>query len=224
MSAQAGWYDDGSGRQRWWDGAQWTEHYLDEQASQEVVEQPILAFASLVSGVQAHVSIYGDRIELVNTSGGVSAGKVTAGILTMGLSLAATGVGKDGYRAAKSNDVSILRMTDVTGITSRKEGKIVVVGVSTPSAVIAMNLQKKDAEQVVRTLDSLVTNAKAAAAAAAVPAMNIQLNTQAAATPAVSSATVDDTSSQLIRLAELHAQGVLSAEEFTAAKARVLGI
>jgi hypothetical protein len=22
-----GWYDDGSGRQRWWNGQQWTEHY-----------------------------------------------------------------------------------------------------------------------------------------------------------------------------------------------------
>lgn len=27
MSAPSGWYDDGSGRQRWWDGTQWTEHY-----------------------------------------------------------------------------------------------------------------------------------------------------------------------------------------------------
>ncbi|MFD5226890.1 DUF2510 domain-containing protein [Microbacterium sp. NPDC058342] len=27
MSIPAGWYDDGSGRQRWWDGAQWTEHF-----------------------------------------------------------------------------------------------------------------------------------------------------------------------------------------------------
>lgn len=27
MSVPAGWYDDGSGRQRWWDGQQWTEHY-----------------------------------------------------------------------------------------------------------------------------------------------------------------------------------------------------
>lgn len=31
MSTPAGWYDDGSGRQRWWDGQQWTEHYAPEQ-------------------------------------------------------------------------------------------------------------------------------------------------------------------------------------------------
>lgn len=29
MSTPAGWYDDGSGRQRWWDGTQWTEHLHD---------------------------------------------------------------------------------------------------------------------------------------------------------------------------------------------------
>ncbi|MDF2509334.1 MAG: hypothetical protein K0Q52_3193 [Microbacterium sp.] len=28
----AGWYDDGTGRQRWWDGQQWTEHYAPEPA------------------------------------------------------------------------------------------------------------------------------------------------------------------------------------------------
>lgn len=25
----AGWYDDGHGKQRWWNGSQWTEHYVD---------------------------------------------------------------------------------------------------------------------------------------------------------------------------------------------------
>ena len=29
MSAPAGWYPQPDGRQRWWDGAQWTEHYHD---------------------------------------------------------------------------------------------------------------------------------------------------------------------------------------------------
>lgn len=28
-TAEPGWYDDGTGRQRWWDGARWTEHYAD---------------------------------------------------------------------------------------------------------------------------------------------------------------------------------------------------
>jgi Protein of unknown function (DUF2510) len=26
---EAGWYDDGHGKQRWWDGAGWTEQYID---------------------------------------------------------------------------------------------------------------------------------------------------------------------------------------------------
>ena len=25
----AGWYDDGTGKQRWWDGSRWTTHYID---------------------------------------------------------------------------------------------------------------------------------------------------------------------------------------------------
>lgn len=29
MATPAGWYDDGSGRQRYWDGADWTDQYAD---------------------------------------------------------------------------------------------------------------------------------------------------------------------------------------------------
>lgn len=35
MTTPAGWYDDGSGRQRWWDGEQWTEHFAPEATTPE---------------------------------------------------------------------------------------------------------------------------------------------------------------------------------------------
>ena len=30
-NAAAGWYDDGQGRRRWWDGAAWTDRYQDPE-------------------------------------------------------------------------------------------------------------------------------------------------------------------------------------------------
>lgn len=29
--AAPGWYDNGAGRQQWWDGNQWTHHFADQQ-------------------------------------------------------------------------------------------------------------------------------------------------------------------------------------------------
>lgn len=40
MTTPAGWYDDGSGRQRWWDGEQWTEHFAP------AVDAPVTAEAT----------------------------------------------------------------------------------------------------------------------------------------------------------------------------------
>jgi hypothetical protein len=31
-NAQAGWYDDGAGRKRWWDGEKWTDDVQQPQA------------------------------------------------------------------------------------------------------------------------------------------------------------------------------------------------
>tara|TARA_B100000282_G_scaffold192778_1_gene140572 strand:+ start:1171 stop:1413 length:243 start_codon:yes stop_codon:yes gene_type:complete len=45
-----------------------------------------------------------------------------------------------------------------------------------------------------------------------------------AAAPAAPAAPADDTSAKLQELADLHAKGVLSDEEFAAAKAKALGI
>ncbi len=42
MSAASGWYDDGSGRRRWWDGSQWTSHFADQHPTSAAppVEEP----------------------------------------------------------------------------------------------------------------------------------------------------------------------------------------
>ncbi|WP_245958740.1 DUF2510 domain-containing protein [Microbacterium bovistercoris] len=46
MSIPAGWYDDGSGRQRWWDGAQWTAHFAPVDAAPvPAFEPPYIADA-----------------------------------------------------------------------------------------------------------------------------------------------------------------------------------
>jgi Protein of unknown function (DUF2510)/Domain of unknown function (DUF4177) len=34
MATKAGWYDDGTGRQRWWDGSDWTDRYQDAESSE----------------------------------------------------------------------------------------------------------------------------------------------------------------------------------------------
>jgi len=89
-----------------------------------------------------------------------------------------------------------------------------VVGV----AAVAHHAGKKGAEQQAAA-DQQVAEQQAAAdqqaaAAAAAPAT----------APAPAAAPVDPTTEQLENLANLHTQGILSDEEFTAAKAKALGI
>ncbi|WP_067201006.1 DUF2510 domain-containing protein [Microbacterium sp. XT11] len=48
MTTPAGWYDDGSGRQRWWDGVQWTEHFAPAAASAQTTDAA--AEADLATG------------------------------------------------------------------------------------------------------------------------------------------------------------------------------
>ncbi|AYF98020.1 DUF2510 domain-containing protein [Protaetiibacter intestinalis] len=50
--AQAGWYDDGQGRQRWWDGAAWTDQYQDPATGGGIGGFVERAQADAVSGAQ----------------------------------------------------------------------------------------------------------------------------------------------------------------------------
>ena len=48
----AGWYDDGQGRQRWWDGSAWTEQYQDAHAGTGIGGLIERAQADAVAGAQ----------------------------------------------------------------------------------------------------------------------------------------------------------------------------
>lgn len=50
MSMPAGWYDDGSGRQRWWDGARWTDDFAPVQGAVPAHAAAPVASASAVPG------------------------------------------------------------------------------------------------------------------------------------------------------------------------------
>ncbi|MEV4775292.1 DUF2510 domain-containing protein [Microbacterium sp. LWH12-1.2] len=60
MTTPAGWYDDGSGRQRWWDGQQWTEHFAPEAAAPEA---PVVADAPAVAHTPAVEETAADSLD-----------------------------------------------------------------------------------------------------------------------------------------------------------------
>ncbi len=62
MSAAAGWYDDGSGRQRWWDGQQWTSHFADEQQAAATVAAPATGpSGSSSAATKPKISFFGGK-------------------------------------------------------------------------------------------------------------------------------------------------------------------
>lgn len=53
MSMPAGWYDDGSGRQRWWDGARWTDDFAPAQAGAGAQSAPPAHMAAPVTSASS---------------------------------------------------------------------------------------------------------------------------------------------------------------------------
>lgn len=52
MSTPAGWYDDGSGRQRWWNGVAWTDHFADAPPPAPVQTQAAAPYSGAPASTQ----------------------------------------------------------------------------------------------------------------------------------------------------------------------------
>jgi hypothetical protein len=207
------------------DGGQATPPYGDIPGGDgnEYIDAPVMQFESEIVGDRSVVTVYNDRIEWAKKSGGLSAGKITAGVLTGGVSLVATGVGKGSYAGKKSTSLDIIRLDAVSGIASQAaDKKRVTVIVNAGFQALGMTLPKKEAEQVARVLNNLITAARARPAVAA--PVTVQVAPMTAAAPAPIQASPQNAAEQIAKLAELRAQGILSDEEFAAAKAKALGL
>lgn len=166
-SNSAGWYPNGDEWESYWDGTQWTgEHRPVAPAGMPAPPAPpavaanatatfsatgaLMSFKSHINGKNADVEIYSDRIEWLMARG-VSGAKVTAGVLTMGLSMVATGV-KNGKAGSQ-----MIPMKSITGVTTKRDGMInTIVTVTSSSAAIGFRVSHKEAEQMRQLLNQLI--------------------------------------------------------------------
>lgn len=168
--------------------------------------QALHQFTSHINGKNAVVTIYPDRIEWLKPRG-VSGGKITAGIMTGGLSMLATGVknGKSG--------TEMIPIKAMSSVTTRRDGMMnSFVSVITTGNTVDFRVSHKEAATVKETLTRLILGSHGSQSAPVAPAP------AAALAPSSS----PDIAGQLQQLAGLRDAGVLTEDEFTAKKAQLL--
>jgi len=109
-------------------------------------EQPIHTFTSHVAGKNARVSIFPDRVEW--SRAGISAGKITAGIMTGGLSMLATGV--------RNKDTEMIPVRAITSVSTKKELMNTTVNVMASGSIIGFRVSHGEADKVKSTLQGLM--------------------------------------------------------------------
>jgi hypothetical protein len=170
----------------------------------ETMTAPLYQFTSHISGKNARVSIYPDRVEWEKPRG-VSGAKVTAGIMTAGLSMLATGV-KNG-----DSGTEMIPVKSISSVTTKRDGMMnSKVSVITSGNTVDFRVSHAEAKIVKDTLTSLILGTHPAQAATTPPP----------AAPAAQPAA--DPTAQLQQLASLRDAGILTEEEFAAKKAEIL--
>lgn len=176
--------------------------------------QPIIELKSHIDGKNAKVQLWPDRLEWERPRG-VSGGKITAGVLTAGVSLLATGV-KGG-----TDELDMVLLKHVTNVTSRKDGLMYyAVDVQTSSGAVVNTITFRVSKDEAAQFRSAILGAMQEQEAKASAPVVVQAAAPAAA-PAPAAAAPDLTA-QLQQLAALRDAGVLTEEEFVAKKADIL--
>ena len=236
MSTAAGWYPNGDQWETYWDGEQWADRHRPvgkpagtvspvQSHVQVDSESPLLEFTSHIEGKNAIVSIYPDRVEWLKPRG-VSGAKVTAGIMTAGLSMLATGV--------KSGDAGteMVPIRSISSVTTRRDGFLnTIVSVIASGNTVDFRIAHKEAERVKDTLTQLIRGSHESqrnggeskssapvvvnvAPSAAVPA--------AAGAGATAPPAAPDVAAQLHQLGGLRDAGILTEDEFVTKKSELL--
>lgn len=166
-SMPAGWYPQGDSL-RYWDGNLWTDHFAPippqqpQYAPQSVPQQapqqqmnagPLMQFTSHISGKNAQVVIYNNRVEW-NRAGGFGIGQAAAATMTLGASLA-TSAG----RGSRNAGTEVIPIKNISSVTTKKDGLTNwAVSIITSGNTIDMRVSRAEAEQVKSLLLSLMLN------------------------------------------------------------------
>ncbi|MEU6557112.1 SHOCT domain-containing protein [Streptomyces sp. NPDC046915] len=166
----------------------------------------LMTFKSHIEGKNADVSIYHDRIEWVRGRG-VSGKKLTAGLLTGGMSLLATGV-----RDSKAG-TEMIPVKNISSVVTKRDGlmytKVVVVA---SGNTIDFRVPHESAPGIKSLLTDLVLgNVPAPGHTPPPPAQ-----------PSAPSSQAGSAVEQLQQLAQLRDAGILTEEEFATKKAEIL--
>lgn len=165
----------------------------------------LMAFKSHINGKNADVSVYPDRVEWIQ-EGGVSKGKAALGVMTGGLSLAATGI------KSKQQGSEVIPVKAISSVTTEKDGfRFTKVRVVCSGNTIDFRVGHGEAPGIKGLLTRLMLGSHPAQAQAAAPMA-----------PPPAAPTGPTMMEQLKQLGELRDVGVLDDAEFQAQKAKIL--
>lgn len=166
--------------------------------------EPLLSLTSHIAGKNAKVQVFPDRVEW-NWAGWMSTGaKAATALATGGLSYLATGVrGKRGGEVIPIGSISYVAVKN-----SRLQDYVVI---TSAGGNVEMRVSRAEANRLKDLILELIAGRHPSQLAPVVAA------------PVVTHAPVSAGPS-LEQLAQWHAQGILSDEEFSAAKAKALGL